>query len=232
MPSGRRVVTSNELVSESGELLHLRLSIYIEGVMIMRTKSILFFALLTIAFCTVSRISSASAGIEIGAKLDNFSLPDTGGKTQSFEALKGKNGAVVVFLSAQCPVVRGYNERLNQIAAEYEAKGIKFIGVNSNATESPDRVKTHAAENYKFPVLLDKGNVLADKFGANVTPEAFYFDAADVLAYRGAIDDDRSGQNVKTSYLRAAFDSALGGKKVAITKINAFGCSIKRVNGN
>jgi peroxiredoxin len=197
----------------------------------MKRKGILFFALLAIAICTAGETSSAAGGIEIGSKVENFSLPDTGGKTQSFETLKGKNGAVVIFLSAQCPVVKGYNERINQIAAEYEAKGIKFIGINSNSTEGIDWVKSHA-ENYKFPVLVDKGNVVADKFGANVTPEVFYFDASNVLVYHGAIDDDRSGSNVKTGYLRAAFDSALNGKKVATTKVNAFGCSIKRANDN
>ena len=82
--------------------------------------------------------------------------------------MKGKNGTVIVFLSAQCPVVKGYNERIRQIAADYAAKGITFIGVNSNASESLEWVRSNAQENYKFPVLIDKGNVLADKLGANV----------------------------------------------------------------
>jgi thiol-disulfide isomerase/thioredoxin len=148
---------------------------------------------------------------------------------QSLNDLKGKNGAVVVFLSAQCPVVRGYNQRINDLAAEYQGKGITFIGINSNSTESLDWVKSHAAENYKFPVLIDKGNVLADKLGATVTPEAYYFDAKNVLLYHGAIDNDRSGKAITDSYLKVAFDSALSGKAIAKTKANAFGCSIKRV---
>ena len=193
---------------------------------------------LSLVFCTALAVMAFAAAplaafgdIAVGSKFDGFTLPDTNGKTRSFAELKGKNGAVVVFLSAQCPVVRGYNERINEIAAAYEAKGITFIGVNSNASEGPDWVKSHA-ENYKFPVLIDKGNVLADKLGANVTPEVFYFDAANVLTYHGAIDDDRTGRNIKTSYLTAAFDAALAGKKVATTEVNAFGCSIKRTGDN
>jgi len=196
----------------------------------MKGKGILLTALLTVVFFSATHISTAKGGLEIGAKLENFSLTDINGQTQSFDALKGKNGAVIVFLSAQCPVVKNYNERMNQIAAEYEAKGIKFIGINSNVTEGLDWVKSHASENYKFPMLIDKGNVLADKFGANVTPEVFYFDGGNVLMYHGAIDDDRSGSNIKTHYLRSAFDAGLSGKKIATTKANAFGCSIKRVN--
>jgi len=113
----------------------------------------------------------------VGSSIDPFSLPDTSGKVQSLSELSGKNGAVVVFLSAQCPVVRGYVERINQLAADYQVKGINFIGVNSNASEDLSWVKSNATEyGYKFPVLIDKGNALADKLGATVTPEVFYID--------------------------------------------------------
>lgn len=136
---------------------------------------------------------------------------------------------MLVFLSAQCPVVKGYNDRINQIAGDYASKGINFIGINSNATEALDWVKTNAAEvGYKFPVLIDKGAVLADKLGATVTPEVYYFDAKNVLIYHGAIDNDRSGKNITEGFLKTAFDSSLSGKKIEKTSANAFGCSIKR----
>lgn len=187
----------------------------------------------TLAFVIVSlfAVSAANAQVpKIGSAIDSFTLPDTIGKTQSLDSLKGKNGTVVVFLSAQCPVVRGYHERINQIAADYQAKGINFIGINSNVTESLEWVKSNIAEyGYKFPVLIDKGNVLADKLGATVTPEVYYLDAKNVLLYHGAIDNDRSGRNVSESYLKTAFDASLSGKKVERPTANAFGCSIKRV---
>ena len=172
--------------------------------------------------------AASAQGLAIGSVMENFSLMDTSGKTQSLNELKGSNGAVVVFLSAQCPVVRGYNERINEIATAYAAKGIKFIGINSNVSESPDAVKTHAELNYKFPMLMDKNSVLADKLGANVTPEVYYIDAKGVLLYHGAIDNDRSGKSVTDAYLKTAFNSALAGKKIERTTANAFGCSIKR----
>ena len=195
----------------------------------MKRKSILFAALLAvITFISFANVSSANDDFAVGKTLENFKLPDTNGAEKSFNDLKGKNGAVVVFLSAQCPVVKGYNDRINQIAADYRAKGINFIGINSNATESLDWVKSNAAENYKFPVLIDKDNVLADKFGANVTPEVFYFNGKNVLMYHGAIDNDRSGKNISDNYLTVAFDSTLGGKSIAKTSSKAFGCTIKR----
>ena len=195
----------------------------------MRRSLVGILALFAImAYVTLPTVASAEA-LAIGTVVESFSLPDVDGKAQTLDGLKGKNGTVVVWLSAQCPVVRGYKDRINEIAAAYQAKGINFVGINSNATEDLNWVKSNMAEfGYKFPMLIDKGNVLADKWGATVTPEVFYFDAKNKLLYHGAIDNDRSGSNVTTPYLKTAFDATLSGKPIEKTRANAFGCSIKR----
>lgn len=200
----------------------------------MKRMAFLFTAIFALVMAANGQGSSMSAanptGIAIGATMENFSLPDTRDKVQTLDGLRGKNGAVVVFLSAQCPVVEIYNQRINQVAADYAAKGINFIGINSNHTESLLWIKTDANEaGYKFPVLIDKGNVLADKLGATVTPEVYYLDAKNVLLYHGAIDNDRSGKNPTETYLRTAFDSSMSGKTIEKPRANAFGCSIKRI---
>ncbi len=192
--------------------------------------------LITAIFAVAAFISfnnvSAKDGLAVGSTLENFKLTDTSGAEKSFNDLKGKNGAVLIFLSVQCPVVKGYDARIVKLAEDYAAKGINVIGINSNSTEGADKVKTHASENYKFPVLIDKGNVLADKLGANVTPETFYFNAKNVLVYHGAIDNSRNGENITDNFLRDALDNSLSGKAVAKTSANAFGCTIKRVAKN
>jgi peroxiredoxin len=186
-----------------------------------------FFAVL--AFVANPVTSQARGGLEIGATVENFTLADTDGATKSLNDLKGKKGTVVVWLSAQCPVVKAYKDRINEIATAYQEKGIAFIGINSNATEDLTWVKSNKTEfGYNFPVLIDKGNVLADKWGASVTPEVYYLDSKNVLLYHGAIDNDRSGKNITDQYLKTAFDSALGGKAIVKTRANAFGCTIKR----
>lgn len=191
------------------------------------TAILALFAFL--AFVTMPMATSADA-LQIGSTVESFSLPDVDGKTQTLDGLKGKKGTVVVWLSAQCPVVKGYKDRINEIAADYQAEGVNFVGINSNSTEDLAWVRSNIAEfGYKFPVLVDKGNVLADKWGATVTPEVYYFNEKNVLMYHGAIDNDRSGRNVTDPYLRTAFDSSLTGKAIAKTRATAFGCSIKRV---
>ncbi len=173
-------------------------------------------------------VAANAQGIAVGATMEDFSLAGTDGKTHSLNSLKGDKGAVVMFLSAQCPVVKGYIERINAVAADYKSKGITFIGINSNATEDFAWVKSDGDQNFKFPMLIDKGSKLADKLGATVTPEAYYVDAKNTLLYHGAIDNDRSGKAITDQYLRAAFDQSLAGQKVVNTRKNAFGCTIKK----
>ncbi|HYP51832.1 MAG TPA: redoxin domain-containing protein [Pyrinomonadaceae bacterium] len=173
--------------------------------------------------------ASPNEALAVGSTVENFKLVDTNGAEKSFNDLKGKNGAIIVFVSAQCPVVKQYNERISQFAADFAAKGIKVIGINSNHTESLEWVKSHAAEKYKFPVLIDKGNVLADKLGASVTPEVYYVNENNVLVYHGAIDNSRGGDSITENYLRDAVEANLSGKPVAKKTVNAIGCSIKRV---
>lgn len=198
----------------------------------MKSKYFFVVALFSlIAFVSVADIARAGGDLTVGATFEGFDLTDADGNSHSYADLKGKNGSVIIFLSVQCPVVKAYDNRINEIAADYASKGINFIGINSNSTETPEAIKEHAAANYKFPVLIDKNNVLADKMGATVTPEIYYFNAKDILMYEGAIDNDRSGKNISITYAKAAFDAGLNGKPIETTKANAFGCTIKRVKG-
>jgi peroxiredoxin len=188
--------------------------------------NVLFIAILLVAMFVVS----ANAQFKIGSEVESFKLSDTNGVEKSLNDLKGKNGTIIVFLSIQCPVVKSYDERLSKIAEDYSAKGINVIGVNSNFTESAEKVKKHAEENYKFTVLIDKGNIIADKFNANSTPEMFFFDKSNKLAYHGGIDNDRSGKNVTINFLRDALDANLEGKTIAKAETRAIGCTIKKQN--
>jgi peroxiredoxin len=192
----------------------------------MKKLNVLFIAILSLAMFAIT----ANAQFKIGSEVENFKLSDTNGVEKSFNDLKGKNGTIVVFLSVQCPVVKGYDERLNKIAEDYSGKGINVIGINSNYTEATDRVKKHAEENYKFAVLIDKGNVIADKFNANSTPEMFFFDKSNKLAYHGGIDNDRTGKAITINFLRDALDENLAGKVIAKAETRAIGCTIKKQN--
>jgi peroxiredoxin len=170
-----------------------------------------------------------SSEISIGQPVADFTLPDTDGKEHSLASLKGKNGTVLIFISAQCPVVRDYNERIEKLAQDYRARGVNVVGINSNVTESIEDIKGHISNNkFSFVVLRDGGNKIADMLGAERTPEVYFLDAANKLTYHGRIDNNRDMAKVQANDLRDAIDATLAGKPVVKTEAAAFGCSIKR----
>ena len=165
----------------------------------------------------------------IGTTIEDFTLPDVDGKDRALNALKLKNGSVLIFVAVQCPVSNAYNERMEKLAQDYKARGIAVIGINSNVTESAADVKSHAAtHNLTFPILKDPGNKIADRLGATKTPEAYVLDANNKLVYHGRIDNSKDASGVNSSELRDALEALLAGKPIEKSTAMAFGCTIKR----
>ena len=198
-----------------------------------RTLSILLASLFVIAGA-VSAVGVRAEGEvpappAIGTTIDDFTLPDVDNKDHSLKSLAGKKGTVLIFIAVQCPVSNAYNERMEQLAQDYKARGINVIGINSNVAEDAAAVKAHAAEHkFTFTILKDRGNKIADKLGASVTPEAYFIDPNSKLLYHGRIDNARNAAQIETSDLRNALDAALAGKTIEKTEAKAFGCTIKR----
>ncbi|MFL6210243.1 MAG: thioredoxin family protein [Pyrinomonadaceae bacterium] len=191
-------------------------------------------ALTLVIACSLVMLCSAAradvpAPVTIGATVADFTLSDADGVAHSLASLKGKNGTVLIFIATKCPVSNGYNERMEKLAADYKARGINVIGINANVTEPAAEVKSHAAEKHlTFTILKDEGSKIADRLGAERTPEVFFLDAGNKLVYHGRIDNAQNAESVTANDLRDALDAALAGKPIAKTEAKAFGCSIKR----
>ena len=169
------------------------------------------------------------AGVALGAVVPDFTLPDADGHEHALASLKGKSGTVLIFIATRCPVSNGYNARMEKLAEDYAARGVNVVGINANSTEPIEEVKQHAKEKgLTFTILKDKGNVIADRFDAQVTPEAYLLDASGKLVYHGPIDNARNPEAVTANYLRDAIEAVLAGKPVEKSEAKAFGCTIKR----
>ncbi len=164
----------------------------------------------------------------LGSKVDDFTVQDASGAPVQFSSLRGPI-TVVTFVSVQCPVSNAYNDRMNALYKDYSARGVKFVFVNANSTESPAQVTEHAREHFAFAVYKDENNIVADRFGASVTPEAYIIDSSGVVRYHGSIDDSQEIRRVQETRLKNALDAVLAGKTPERAETKAFGCSIKRV---
>lgn len=183
----------------------------------------------TLALAAVA--SDTNNTVRMGDVVADFNLPDSDGKEHKLSTLRGAKGTAIIFVSVQCPVSNAYNARMAQLAADYESKGFRVVGINSNAAETPDKIKSHAGENkLAFPILKDKGNKIADRFGAQFTPEVFLLDANNKLVYHGRIDNSRNGDSITANDLRNALDAVSAGQPVQVAETKAFGCTIKRAS--
>lgn len=146
------------------------------------------------------------------------------------------NGVVLVFVSPGCPIGEKYLPRLNEMAAAYEEKGIKFFGMASNDADTPESLKTWAAEhNLKFPILHDPRNVQADALLVERTNEVILVDSRAVIRYRGAIDDQygytKTSPEPSHNYLKDAIQAVLTNQPntIAVKGTVAAGCVITKV---
>ena len=183
--------------------------------------------LLTAALASAGEIKSLKAG----DRAPSFSLKNYDGREVSLDSvLKENQFAVVMFIATKCPVSNGYNERMAFLSSTYSGKKVGFVGINANKEETADEVRDHAKEHkFTFPVAKDPNNVIADAYGAMVTPEIFVLGKDRTILYHGRIDDNRKEAEVTSRDLAGALDALLAGKKVSAEQPKAFGCSIKRV---
>lgn len=163
----------------------------------------------------------------IGSRLPAIAV--TGPGAPAAIQTSAAKATVVIFVSTQCPVSNAYNGRLAALYNDYNSQGVQFAFVNANSTESMSDVEAHEKRvGWPFEVIKDNGNTLADKLGAEHTPEAFVFDRSGALAYHGRVDNSMHEEEVKQRDLRDALDAVLAGRPVPVAETRAFGCSIKR----
>ncbi len=165
---------------------------------------------------------------KLGSPVGDFTVADVKGNSVPFSSLKG-DVTVVAFIATKCPVSNAYNERMKALYADYASKGVKFVFINANNTEPGSEVEQHAAKNgFPFAVYKDQGNVVADRFGAQVTPETFVIDKMGAIRYHGYIDDSQNADRIQEQGLRKALDAIKAGRTVEKAETKAFGCTIKR----
>ena len=106
------------------------------------------------------------------------------------------------------------------------------VGVCVDADLTTEAVAKHARDfRLNFPVVQDRDGSIAARFGAKVTPEAFVYDAAKKLRYRGRIDDQFAARGKRNAHsatheLGDAIAAVLGGREVAQAEVEAVGCPV------
>jgi peroxiredoxin len=168
-----------------------------------------------------------------GAKVADFTLPDTHDRRHSLSDYRGKKAVVVVFVGTECPLGNLYLTTLADLHKAYAPRGVQFLAINSNDQDSADDVAAHAKERrIPFPVLKDAEHQAADALGARRTPEAFLLDPGRLIRYHGRVDDQygysyRRAAPSRTE-LKDAIEELLAGKPITTSESKVLGCVIGR----
>ena len=152
----------------------------------------------------------------------------------SLSDYKDAKGYIVIFTCNTCPYAKMYEDRIIELANDYNSKDFPVIAINPNdVTKKPgdsfDAMKQQSSKkSYPFPYLYDESQEVAKAFGATKTPHVYVVDKKMKVAYIGAIDDDpQDASAANTKYVRDAADAVIEGKKLEKTTSKAIGCTIK-----
>ena len=162
-----------------------------------------------------------------------FRLQDHRGAWHSLDEAKGARVVVLAFVGAECPLARAYAPKLAELAGAYRDRGVAFYGVDSNDQDGPGAIERFAREHaITFPILKDVGHPLADRLGAERTPEVFVLDEGRAVRYRGRIDDQYAlgvhRAAPTTRELAGAIDALLAGQAPPKARGPVSGCLIGR----
>jgi peroxiredoxin len=174
--------------------------------------------------------------LEVGALAPTFEgLEGVDGRTYGLSAFEDRPVLVLIFSSNRCPTAKAYASRMNELQADYAARGVQVIAINSNdphlyPDESlPNMVERAREDAYTFPYLRDEGQKVARAYGPTCTFDVFVLDSERRLRYEGRFDDARLADRVTSHDLRNSLEDILAGRQVRLPKTRAFGCSLDLV---
>ena len=198
----------------------------------------IFFSLISLASLATLAFTFGDP-LPIGSNMPkaDLKMQDISGKEVAMQDAKKENGVLVMFSCNTCPYVVKNQERTLAISKYATENKVGVIILNSNEALRADddsyaAMQTYAKEQgYKWNYVVDKGNQVADAFGANRTPECFLFDKNLKLVYHGAIDNSPQDESAITRvHLKEAINEMVAGKEVTVKESRSVGCTIKRMN--
>lgn len=157
----------------------------------------------------------------LGARVQDFSLTDSNGDALRLGALRSAEDgrgeiAVLTFWCSMCGSCRTIERDFDAKAREYGERGVQFLAVASNYTDSPQKANRFLEGNeLRFRVLMDSDSRVARYFGARFTTTSAVLDREGRLRYYGGFRG-----------VEAAVRNLLAGVDVAVPESPGFGCAI------
>jgi peroxiredoxin len=181
--------------------------------------------------------------LPLGSSAPDFSLPGVDGKNYSLADYASSPVLVVIFTCNHCPIAQMYEQRIQQLEADYRDRGVAIVAIqpnnpkairideldSSDISDSLEEMKIRFAyKNLHYPYLYDgETQSVARAYGPQATPHVFIFDKDRKLRYEGRMDNSYRKEMVNSQDARNAIDALLANREVPVKKTGVFGCSTK-----
>lgn len=172
--------------------------------------------------------------LTLGSAAPDFDLPATDGQRYQLASFAEAELLVVLFTCNHCPYVQNSDAVMAQTIAEFAAKGVACVAINSNSAETyadddfPSMVSRMEAHGFPWTYCHDESQDVARAYGALRTPHAYIFDRARTLRYTGRwVDSPRDASRITVNDVARALEDLLAGNEPRVALTNPIGCNVK-----
>jgi hypothetical protein len=133
--------------------------------------------------------SAGDVAATTAKQADNFMLVDQNLEAHELYRLGDAPAVVLVTQANGDGVVRGLAPQLAKLQAEYGAKGVEFLILNSNLKDSREAIMAEAEKvGFKIPVLMDANQLVGESLGVTRSAEAIVINPKTwQVVYHGAV---------------------------------------------
>ena len=181
--------------------------------------------------------------LAIGSPAPDFSLPGVDGKIHRLADYSASPILVIVFTCNHCPIAQMYEQRIQQLDADYRDRGVALVAIqpndpkalrideldSSDLGDTLEEMKIRVEYRHLHYTYLYDGETqtVARALGPQATPHVFLFDKDRKLRYEGRMDNSYRKEMLNTQDARNAIDALLANREVPVKHTGVFGCSTK-----
>lgn len=163
-------------------------------------------------------------------KIKNFKLADQNGKLYELYKMTDAKAIVLTMHTKGCPIGQQLQPDFKDMQAKYEAKGVKFLMLNSNLYDTPKAIAEEVkAFGSTIPVLKDADQSVGEPLGVERATETLVIQPGTwKILYQGPVNDrvtyGRARAKAEHQYAGDVLDAMLSGKAVTPSYIAPEGC--------
>jgi EF hand len=133
--------------------------------------------------------SATPTAASTSARIDNFLLVDQNLVAHELYHMSDAPAVVLVTQQNGDATIRSQASQVNALAAEYGARGVTFLMLNSSLNDTMEGIRAEAAKaGYKLPVLMDDRQLIGESLGVTRSAEAIVVDPKTwQVIYHGAV---------------------------------------------